>query len=138
LIPAHARRRERGVGMPGPQADAIGSNGAGENATSDEIARSLGSVWQRFSGQRPKSTTVEIDRDVIRCVIEEKPPEERDDEDGETPTDAHMSPRRFDYNATAAITRVTGRRVVAFIPKRDKKTQTSTQTFILDRPRAKF
>ena len=61
--------------MPGPQADTLGSDGASANTTSDEIARSLGSVWQRFSGQRPKSTTVEVDRDVIRCVIEEKAPE---------------------------------------------------------------
>ena len=83
---------------------------------------------------------VEIDRDVIRCVIEEKDPEAQDHEDGEPPAEVELSPdsRKFDYNATAAITRVTGRRVVAFIAKRDKKTQTSTQTFILDRPRAKF
>ena len=42
------------------------------------------------------------------------------------------------HNATAAITRITGRRVVAFIPKRDKKAETSTQTFLLDRPRPRF
>jgi hypothetical protein len=127
--------------MPGPQADTFGSDGAGGNATSEEIARSLGSVWQRFSGQRPKSTTVEIDKDVIRCVIEEKAPEEAwADEDGESPPEAHLSvdSRRYDYDATAAIARVTGRRVIAFIPKRNKRTQTSTQTFILDRPRARF
>jgi hypothetical protein len=126
--------------MPGTQADSFGSVGAGANTSSEEIAQSLGSVWQRFSGQRPSSTTVEIDKDVIRCVIEEKAPEARADEDGESPADAHLSPdsRRFDYNATAAITRVTGRRVIAFIRKRDKTAQTSTQTFILDQPRPRF
>jgi hypothetical protein len=125
--------------MPGPQADTFGPDGAGDNTTSQEIARSLGSVWQRFSGQRPRSTNVEIDRDVIRCVIEEGPPEARVAEDPESSADASLSldSQRFNYNATAAITRVTGRRVIAFIPKRDKGTQTSTQTFILDRPRAR-
>ena len=121
--------------MPGQQVDSV-SDGTGGNATSEEIARSLGSVWLRFSGQRPKSTTVEIERDVIRCVIEEKPLEAVADEDAEPPTEAELSPdsRRFDYDATAAVARVTGRRVIAFIPKRNKK----TQTFILDQPRARF
>jgi hypothetical protein len=126
--------------MPGTQADSFGSDGAGANTSPDDIARSLGSVWQRFSGERPSSTTVEIDKDVIRCVIEDQAPEARADENRESPADAHLSPdsRRFDYDATAAITRVTGRRVIAFIRKRDKTTRTSTQTFILDRPRPRF
>ena len=41
-------------------------------------------------------------------------------------------------SATAAITRITGRRVVAFITKRDKQTETSTQTFLLERPLRRF
>jgi hypothetical protein len=120
----------------------VGSDGAGANTTSEEIARSLGSVWQRFSGKRPKSTTVEVDNDVVRCVIEEKAPEAWGDEDGGSPAGAHLArargSRRFDYNATAAVARVKGRRVIAFIPKRDKRTHTSTQTFILDQPQARF
>jgi hypothetical protein len=126
--------------MPGPQVYTSDSDGSAGNPACEEIARSLGSVWQRFSGQRPKSTNVEIEKDVVRCVIEENSPEALLEEDGESTVDADASPdsRRFDYNATAAVTRVTGRRVVAFIPKRDKKNMTSTQTFILDRPRQKF
>jgi hypothetical protein len=114
-----------------------GDESAG-NATSDQIARSMGSVWQRFSGQRPKSTSVEIERNVVRCVIEEGTADAAD-EDAE-PVEPGLSPDSpsFSYNATAVITRATGRRVVAFIPKRDKKAQTSTQTFILDQPRQRF
>jgi hypothetical protein len=111
------------------------------DATSDEIARSLGSVWQRFSGARPKSTSVEIERNVVRCVIEEGTPEAASEEDAEAgDREPGLSPdsASFSYNATAAITRATGRRVVAFIPKRNKKEQTSTQTFILDQPRQRF
>jgi hypothetical protein len=126
--------------MPGPQANASDTDASAGTTASDEIARSLGSVWQRFSGHRPKSTNVEIEKDVVRCVIEENTPEAQLEEDDETTADADASPdsRRFDYNATAAVTRVTGRRVIAFIPKRDKKNLTSTQTFILDRPRQRF
>jgi len=111
------------------------------DTTSDEIARSMGTVWQRFSGQRPKSTSVEIERNVVRCVIEEGTPETAAEEDADaTEHDPELSPDSpsFSYNATAVITRVTGRRVVAFIPKRNKKAQTSTQTFILDQPRQRF
>ena len=112
--------------------------------TSDEIARSLGSVWQRFSGHRPKSTNVEIDHDVVRCVIEEKKPTPPSDEDEEAPEETEaseelrLSPAGLKHNATAAVTRITGRRVVAFIPKRDAKTEVSTQTFLLDRPPRRF
>jgi hypothetical protein len=126
--------------MPEPQVQTSDSEGSAGNTASEEIARSLGSVWQRFSGQRPKSTNVEIEKDVVRCVIEENSPDALLEEDGESTVDADASPdsRRFDYNAAAAVTRVTGRRVIAFIPKRDKTNMTSTQTFILDRPRQKF
>jgi hypothetical protein len=118
-----------------------GPAGVGElevDARSDEIARSLGSVWQRFSGQRPKSTNVEIDQDVVRCVIEERKPEQESDEDDEATEELRLSSAGLKHNATAAVTRITGRQVVAFIPKRDAKTEVSTQTFLLDRPPRRF
>jgi hypothetical protein len=119
--------------MSDPQEHTAAGDESTGNETSDQIARSMGSVWQRFSGARPKSTSVEIERNVVRCVIEEA------DEDAEA-VEPGLSPDSpsFSYNATAVITRVTGRKVVAFIPKRDKKAQTSTQTFILDQPRQRF
>ena len=122
--------------MGDSQEHASGDNGSSSDPRPDEIARSLGSLWQRFSGRRPKSTTVEIDRNMVSCVIEEGAPGSAPDEDGE----AGLSPDSptFNYNATAVITRATGRRVIAYIPKRDKKAQTSTQKFILDQPRQRF
>jgi hypothetical protein len=105
---------------------------------SNEIARSLGSVWQRFSGQRPKSTSVEMGRDVVRCVITERGTDAEPEEDGEAPEEAKLSPAGLKQNATAAIARITGRKVTAFIVKRDKKTEVSTQTFLLDSPRKRF
>jgi hypothetical protein len=115
-------------------------SGHGGDTTSDQIARSLGTVWQRFGGHRPKSTSVEIEKNRITCVIEEGSAEPASDEDAEGGREPGLSPdsASFNYNATAVVTRATGRRVIAFIPKRDKKTQTSTQTFILDVPRQRF
>src|SRR3954449_1250181 len=126
--------------MADPQDHTSGDDASVGDTTSDEIARSLGSVWQRFSGQRPKSTSVEIEKNGVRCVIQEGTAEPATDEDAEATGNPDLSPDSpsFNYNATAAITRATGRRVVAFIPKRDKKTHTSTQTFILDQPRQRF
>jgi hypothetical protein len=106
------------------------------DATSDEIARSLGTVWQRFSGQRPQSTEVELRADSVRCTIKERP--DPTPHGAEELDDPPLSPAGLKYNATAAISRITGQRVIAFIAKRDKGAQTSTQTFLLDRPRQRF
>jgi hypothetical protein len=117
------------------QEHASDGDGSAVDPRPDEIARSLGSVWQRFSGLKPKSTTVEIKGNVVTCVIQEGT-ESAPDEGGEAgPSQDSAS---FNYNATAVITRATSRRVIAFIPKRDKKNQTSTQKFILDQPRQRF
>jgi hypothetical protein len=108
------------------------------DGTTDEIARSLGTVWSRFSGQRPTSTSVEIQQNSVKCVIEEGTPDTEADEDEEGFDDPRLSAAGLKQNATAAITRITGRRVVAFIDKRDKETETSTQTFLLERPQRRF
>jgi hypothetical protein len=113
-------------------------NGGPGVDVSSEIARSLGVVWQRFSGQRPKSTSVEMGKDVVRCKIEEPAPGSGSEEDGEAPEAPKLTPAGLKHNATAAITRITGRQVIAFIVKRDKKAEVSTQTFILDPPRQRF
>jgi len=111
-----------------------------DDRTSNEIARSLGTVWTRYSGQRPKSTNVEMGQHTVKCVIEEGKPDPDADEDAEPLADPELSTDSagFGYSATAAVARVTGRRVIGFIPKRDKKTEISTQTFVLDRPRRRY
>ncbi len=108
------------------------------DATSDEIARSLGSLWQRFSGQRPKSTSVEMKRDGVRCVIEEGTGQVEAEDPDETSDDPKLSPAGLKHNATTVVARITGKRVVAFIVKRDKEAKTSTQTFHYDRPPERF
>ena len=116
-----------------------GSEEASEvDQTSGEIARSIGSVWMRFSGTRPKSTSVEIRQDSVKCVIQEGTLDAGEDEEDADEEDPRLSAAGLKQNATAAITRITGRRVVAFIPKRDKQTEVSTQTFLLETPPRRF
>ena len=82
--------------------------------------------------------SVEVSGDVVRCVIEENPAEDPVDGDVEPAAGGDVGSPRFGYDATAVVARATHQRVVAFIPKRDGKTQTVTQTYILDRPRQRF
>jgi hypothetical protein len=120
------------------QEQAADQEESGVGSSSGEIARSLGTVWRRFSGQRPKSTSVEVRQNSVKCVIDEGTPDTEAGQDEQGLDDPRLSAAGLKQNATAVITRITGRRVVAFIPKRDKQTETSTQTFLLERPRRRF
>jgi hypothetical protein len=102
--------------------------------TSKEIARSLGAVWQDFAGQRPKSIDVDVGTDRVECVIDERA-DAPDGADAQAPADTGLSPHSvgYGYRASAAVSRITHRRVVGFIPKRDTKNQISTQVFVLRR-----
>ena len=82
--------------------------------------------------------SVEVQRDVVRCVITENPAEDSLDGDAAPAPGPDVGSVRFGYDATAVVARATRQRVIAFIPKRDGKTQIVTQTYILDRPRMRF
>ncbi len=74
-------------------------------------------------------------------MIEENPAEDPVEvADGDVAPEAAggVGSPRFGYDATAVVARATHQRVIAFIPKRDGKTQIVTQTYILDRPRQRF
>lgn len=89
-----------------------------------QLSRSLGSLWEDHSaGGRPASIDAAIADNVVTCEIggSEKTP----------------SSAAYRHAAIAAVTRITGRRVMAFIPKHDSKTDHSTETFVLERIRAK-
>ena len=87
--------------------------------------------------------SVEVKSEVVRCVIEESSAEDSADDSADDDVVAPeavagVGSPRFGYDATAVVARATHQRVIAFIPKRDGKTQTVTQTYILDRPRQRF
>ena len=83
----------------------------------------MGTVWATHTGGRSSAVRTVIDDNVIRCTIE--------DADG-----VSAESRAYCNDASAAIRRIMNRRVQGFIAKHDAKTDTTTETFILERPRA--
>ena len=105
---------------------------------SDEISRSMGSVWARHTGERPTSISTEVGTDRVRCVITgELAPaaDEADEPDAQPAVLLTVSAQRSE--AIESVRRATHRRVVGFISRRDDDAGTSTQTFVLDGRRAK-
>ena len=74
----------------------------------------------------------------VRCVIEEGAADAEAQDPDETTDDPRVSPAGLKHNATTSVARITGKRVVAFIVKRDKEAKISTQTFHFDRPPERF
>ncbi len=110
-----------------------------EHATasiSSEIARSVGTIWERRGGVRAASIDTQIEGDSIRCTIEDGEPNA--DDAAETAELAGTDSNAYKHEASAAVSRITKRTVSAYIAKRDKKTGIATQTFILERVRTKF
>ena len=95
-------------------------------STSTEIARSVGSIWERRCGTRAANVSAEIDVNAVRCTIEGGEASEGTDSNG------------YKHEASAAVARITKRTVSAYIAKRDKQTGVATQTFILDPVRIKY
>ena len=121
--------------MNDPSADAVARGD--ESELSDSINRSMGSVWQRHTGERPISISTEIGTDKVRCVIEgaDAPAVVEDEAEAQVAMLLTASGQRNE--AIESVRRATHRRVVGFISKRDDKAGTSTQTFILDSRRVK-
>lgn len=110
-------------------------------SVSDEIGRTVGSIWQKRTGTRPANISTEINGDAIRCVIEagEAAPVDPEAEvDPDAPVVGGTDSNAYRHEANAAVARITKRTVSAFIAKRDKKTGVATQTFILERIRTKY
>ncbi len=101
----------------------------------EELSRSLGSIWQRHAGGRPTATSVELSSDVIKYVMEGAvstiDTEPTVDESGNEVLRSPSS-NRYKNEAIAAVSRITRRRVRGFIPKRDEKTDLATDTYILE------
>lgn len=103
-----------------------------------ELTRSLHSIWQRHSGGKPSSCSTELSGDMVRFVMADAvsgighaPSDGNGDGNGEEPTG---SPNSIDYQieAIAAVRKITKRNVRGFIPKRNKKTDIASDTYILE------
>ncbi|MQA75189.1 MAG: hypothetical protein GEU88_12735 [Solirubrobacterales bacterium] len=127
--------------MGDPQGVTPVEDGSRGPTRSDEISRSIGSVWQRHAGHRPSEVSTEISNSVVKCELHdairdakaEEPPED------ESPRpDASPESAGYRHDAIAVVARITGRRVMGFIPRHDAKTSIATETFILDGVRKRF
>ena len=98
--------------------------GAAPESMQSQLNRSMGTIWESHTGARPAAVTSEIDGNRVTCAIERA--------DGDT-CDASV----YRGDAIAAVARVTGRKVNAFIPRHDTKTDVNTDTFLLEPPRVK-
>ena len=96
--------------------------GEPRESTQKQLSRALGTVWADHTGGKVGAVKAEIVGDRVKCQM--------DDEEAQ-------SPDTFAYRTAviATVTRVTGRRVVGFIPKRNKTTNVTTETFLLEAPR---
>lgn len=117
--------------------DSVETEGSGDVRTelADELGRSLGAIWLRHAGARPSSVSVEMSGNVVRCVMEgavsaiDSEPVAGDDGG---PVVRSPDSAGYRNEATAAVRRITHRRVRGFVPKRDGKSDVATDTYILE------
>jgi hypothetical protein len=102
---------------------------------SEELTKSLNTIWHRHAGGRPSSTSVEMSGDVVKFVMEGAisgiDTEPTIDDSG---AEVVLSPGsvRYKNEAIWAVSRITRRRVRGYIPKRDKTSDVATDTYILE------
>ena len=101
---------------------------------SEQIGRSLSSIWQRREGVRPVTVETEYVGDVVRCVIQPGEPSAEEAEEARTDPSEATS---YDREARGAVARCTKRSVFAYIAKENSKTDQVTNTFILEAIRVK-
>ena len=104
-----------------------------------DISNSLASVWKTYCGERPADVSTTIRDTRVMCVL--KDAVKGFDEAIKVAGDEEIDPdtRRltvatYRRDAIEAITRITHRRVLAFISKHDAKTDVATETFIVESP----
>jgi hypothetical protein len=104
-----------------------------------ELTRSLNSIWSRHNGGKPSSCDTELKGDSVKFVMHDAVSgigaDADETADGDAPTDEPVgSPDSVDYRneAIAAVRRITKRNVRGFIPKRNKKTDEASDTYILE------
>jgi hypothetical protein len=103
----------------------------------DQIGRTVSSLWLRRSGVRPASVSTEYVGDVVRCQIRQgDPPHDLTDGTADDRRIDSIDSRGYQHQAQAAVERLTGRRVLAFIAKGDEN-ELARNVFILDSVRVK-
>jgi hypothetical protein len=104
-----------------------------------EVTASLRSVWRKYAAESPEEAETQIRGRVVRCVLQDAVSEfdkgmtaaaELDDDEAAR----RLTPNRYRREASAAVARVTKRRVMAFVSDHDADTDVATEVFILESP----
>ena len=111
-------------------------------ALSTEIGASLASVWARYFGARPAEAETRFDAGVVHWVLAQGTREFKqgmaaEAAEGEAPLPVRTM-NGYKRDTSAAVAKVTGRRVMAMISKHNAKTGVATETFILETPPKKY
>jgi hypothetical protein len=102
---------------------------------SSQLNRSLAAIWQSNAGAKPSATTAEVSAERIRFVLTDAMSGAADEPVAEGQEPRSTDSVHYRTEAIAAVTRITGRRVLGFIPVRDAKTDVASDTYILERAR---
>jgi uncharacterized protein YbcI len=112
------------------------------SALSTEIGASLASVWARYFGARPSEAETTLNANAVHWVLAQGTSEfeqgmAAEAQDGEAPRQ-ERSVYGYKRDTSAAVAKVTGRKVMAMISKHDAKTGVATETFILETPPTRY
>lgn len=131
--------------MPDPSATDV-APASPKDELAAQLTSSLSSIWRNHSGGKPSSATTELSTNSVKFVLEDAvsgigavDPDPDADADPDPGAGADATPRSpnthgYKNDAIAAVRRITGRRVVGFVPKRNKKTDVATDTYLLEPP----
>jgi hypothetical protein len=117
------------------------SDGDAPQATGLQAAinDSMAVVWRRYIGRRPTDVSTVVSGSRVECVLGDVVQQFAQNIDGgsgdETADVAEgLTTAGYEREAAAAVARLTRRRVLAVISKRDESTDAATEIFILDAP----
>jgi uncharacterized protein YbcI len=104
-----------------------------------DVSSSLGSLWKQYSGERPTDIETNIQGTRIACVLKDAVQGFDDNlavvaAAGVDPEVRQLTSKTYRHDAIQAVTRVTRRRVMAFVSDHDAKTGIATEVFIEDTP----
>jgi uncharacterized protein YbcI len=107
----------------------------------EEISSSLASLWNNYSGSRPSEVSTTIRDSKVRCRLSGGVDAFDEALDLASKRDLATGERRltmytFRREAMEAVSRITHRRVLAFVSNHDQDKNVATEVFIIESPPA--
>ncbi len=114
-----------------------------EREMHDEISSSFATLWNNYSGSRPADIKTTIRDSKVKCVLTSAVQNFDASIELASKQDIGIGERQltmytFRREAMEIISRITHRRVLAFVSDHDAKTDVATEVFIVDAPPARL